>query len=445
VLTSHEPHPSRTFARHAFCQEQPSTGGTSEVATLSSLLDAFEQAANGSRDLKDKLLQSQKLAALGQMIASVAHDLNNPLTTVLGFAEMMLREETLPESAKGDLQTIHEAAQRASQIVRNILTYARKHRGPKPLVDINDLIERTLALRVHELNVSNVEVVKDLDPGIPLTAADPYQLQQVFLNLIINAEQAMLEHHGHGRLVIQTRACFVTGCRWGGNGDEHSAEPIEGIEIVVSDDGPGIPAAFEDRIFEPFFTTKPAGQGTGLGLPISRNIVEEHSGQMYARSQPSGGATFIIALPVVQETSHEIHGLIDQPVSPITSLKRVLIIDDEPTVVKLLEKLVQAEGHQADTAANGAEAFTKLERQSYDLIFCDTRMPRLNGRNLYQEVKRLSESLAEKMVFVTGDVTSEEARAFLEQTGCRFIEKPFTSEEVLGLMRAALTAEERPS
>jgi two-component system NtrC family sensor kinase len=397
-------------------------------AETSPVMNALVADAGDSVIIHEKVLQSQKLASLGQLIASVAHDLNNPLTTVLGFAEMMLQEDHLPDSVKGDLETIHDAAEQARQIVRNILTFAHQHRGPKPLVAINDLIERTLSLRAYEFKVNNIEVVKDLASDLPLTTADPYQLQQVFLNLIVNAEQAMTEAHGRGRLVIQTRT-------------KHRGTPGDWIEIRIMDDGPGISADHLDSIFEPFFTTKPVGQGTGLGLSISRGIIADHGGTLSARTELGRGATFIIELPVEAPSESPAPHSCEQPLPSHSSSKRVLIIDDEPAVVKLLAKIVAAEGHRVATAANGAQALTMLEETSYDLIICDTRMPRLNGRDLYYRVKQLSEPLARRIVFVTGDATSDEPRAFFQQTGSRYLEKPFTRQDIVRMLRTMLADE----
>jgi two-component system NtrC family sensor kinase len=389
-----------------------------------------------SKLLREQVLQSEKMAALGQLISGVAHELNNPLTAVIGYSELLRQEEHLPGILQRGLDTIYDSARRAGRIVQNLLTFARQHRGARLEVNINELLERTLALRAYQLRVNNIEVVKELALNLPPTVADGYQLQQVFLNLIINAEQAMLADHGRGRLVIRTQKLPSPDLP-----SSVDAERI--IEIAFSDDGPGIPAAHLNRIFDPFFTTKPVGQGTGLGLSISHSIIHDHGGRIHVRSQPGSGATFIIELPVVRQTGESVTPDAALPLPPKVTRKNVLIVDDEPTIVSLLREIVAAEGHRVDVAANGAQALTKLQQQPYDLIFCDIKMPYLNGRELYQEMKQCNGALTQKMVFVTGDVIGEETRTFLEHTGSRFIEKPFMADDVIRVMRSVLTDEKQ--
>ncbi|MEO0249871.1 MAG: response regulator, partial [candidate division WOR-3 bacterium] len=200
----------------------------------------------------------------------------------------------------------------------------------------------------------------------------------------------------------------------------------------------GIPAANLDRIFEPFFTTKVAGKGTGFGLFIARSIIEDHGGRIYARSQVGSGATFIIELPAADHSARLTNASDEELPPPPAIPHNVLIIEDDLSIVKLLQKIVTAEGHRADIAMNGIEALAKLRERSYDLIFCDTKLPQLSSHEMYHEVRQLSDALAQKMVFVTGDVMSDEARGFLERTGSRFIQKPFTCEEIVRLMRSLL-------
>lgn len=384
------------------------------------------------RLLREQVLQSEKMAAMGQLISGVAHELNNPLTAVMGYSELMQREPDLPDTLHRDLEVIHDAAKRAAGIVQNLLTFARQNKGGRSRADINDLIERTLALRAYEQKVNNIQVIKLLNADLPPIVVDSCQIQQVLLNLIVNAEQAMLQARGHGQLVIQTvKKPAGESAASGGEGQT--------VEIVVSDNGPGIPVAHMNRIFEPFFTTKPVGQGTGLGLSISHSLVQSHGGRLYVKSQPGSGSTFIIELPVVEQSDPAPVDAPSPAPPPAVSDKRVLIIDDEPAIVRLLQRIVTAEGHGVDTAANGNEALLMLDRQSYHLIFCDMRMPGLSGGELYQELKRRNRALTGKMVFVTGDLINGETRRFLDQSGARFIKKPFASRDVVQTLRAMLS------
>jgi two-component system NtrC family sensor kinase len=391
-----------------------------------------------SRRLREQILQAEKMAALGQLIAGVAHELNNPLTTLIGYSELLRLEDSLPGSVQQGLDAMFEAALRASRIVKNLLTFARQQGGHKSQVDINDLIEHTLALRAYQLHVNNIAVVKEYAANLPTTLADPTQLQQVIFNLIINAEHAMLEAHGRGQLVIRTRV-LIRRPRQRSLADSPHPAAHDMIEIAFIDDGPGIPAVNLHRLFEPFFTTKAVGQGTGLGLSISHGIIHDHGGRIYARSQFGQGATFIVELPVVHQRPSPAAGSPELPLPEKVTAKRILIVDDEPTIVNLVQKIIAAEGHQVETATSGREALAKLNQHPYDLIFCDMKMPDLSGRDLYHEVNRLNQALARRMVFVTGDVISHDTRAFFEQTGCVVIEKPFTNDDVIRVTRTLLT------
>ncbi len=380
--------------------------------------------------LREQMMRSEKMAALGQLISGVAHELNNPLTVVVGYSELLGLESEMPDNVRRGLDTIQEAAQRAGKIVQNLLTFARQHQATQVCVKINELIERTLALRAYEMGVNNIEVVKDLGDNLPETVADPHQLQQVFLNLIVNAEQAMMKANGRGQLWVQTR-------------EKSGAMPISQsgtriIQISITDDGPGIDPTNLKRIFEPFFTTKPVGEGTGLGLSISHGIIRSHGGRINVQSEIGHGTTFTIELPVVDNVPTLMQERAELPPRKPVTPKNVLIIDDEVGIVNLLRRIVTEEGHQVMTAANGSEALTHLQQQDYDLIFCDYKMPRMNGQELYHELERQNGSLAKRMIFVTGDTVNTETRDFLASSGSRVLEKPFITEEIVRLVRNLL-------
>lgn len=385
-----------------------------------------------TKRLREQILQLEKMAALGQLVSGVAHELNNPLAVIIGYSELLRVDSAISPAVLSGLNAIYEAALRARRIVQNLLTFARPHQSTRSRVKINELIESTLALRAYHLRVNHIEVIKDLDPNLPPVRADGYQLQQVFLNLIVNAEQAMLEAHGRGELLLRTEyvppsdaaAIFPSGSR-------------AGVRITISDDGPGIPEPLLHRIFEPFFTTKPVGQGTGLGLSISHSIIQEHGGQIYARSQPGQGATFIIELPIAGEE--------DDPVGPARVLpppsaraKSLLIVDDEVSLLDLIKRLVEAEGHRADTASDGLQALEKLRRQPYDLIPCDVKMPGLDGRQLYDEITERWPEMVTRIIFLTGDLVDPQTQTFLSRVQRPVLEKPFPIEELLRVLREQL-------
>ncbi len=233
----------------------------------------------GRKQMEEQLIVTDRLASIGELASGIAHELNNPLTSVIGFSQLLLEQDT-PEDIKEDIEIVHREAQRAAEVVKNLLTFARKHPPAKQPVNINEVIENTLKLRAYEQKVNNIRVNIRLAPDLPEVMADNFQLQQAFLNITINAEYFMLEAHNRGTLTITTKK----------SGDM--------VIISFADDGPGIAPENLGHLFDPFFTTKEVGQGTGLGLSICHGIMTEHGGRIYAKSKPGKGATFIVELPV---------------------------------------------------------------------------------------------------------------------------------------------------
>src|SRR5687767_14231322 len=227
------------------------------------------------------MLQAEKMAALGQTISGVAHELNNPLATILSWSER-LAERNVDDKTKQGLEVILGEAERAARIVRNLLTFARKRQTTRAMIDLNQMVRETLALRAHEQEVTNIEVVEALATGLPEVFVDGHQIKQVLLNLIINAEQACLAANGRGTIVVRTI---------------HDADRGSAL-LEVNDDGPGIPEDRQAKVFDPFFTTKEVGQGTGLGLTVAYAIAREHGGRIRLESMPSRGASFYVELPI---------------------------------------------------------------------------------------------------------------------------------------------------
>ena len=371
------------------------------------------------KQLQERLLQTQKLSALGELISGVAHELNNPLTAVVGYAQL-LEEERIPPDMRADLRRIREQAQRAARIVQNLLDFARKRPPEKVYTDLNSLLERTLDLRAYELRVNNIKVVTDLASGLPWTMVDPHQIQQVFLNIITNAQQAMSEAHGRGTLTVRTSV------------------QDDVIRVEIADDGPGIPPEIMPRIFDPFFTTKEVGKGTGLGLSIAYGIVTEHGGQIWAESQPGQGARFIIELPVVRAEWAVLDERDKETPAPEVKECRTLVVDDEESIASLLARILRGAGHVVDVTTDGKTALQLLEKKCYDLVITDVKMPGVSGQRIYRWIQEHRPELARRVLFTTGDVVAPDTQEFLLETGNAYISKPFNISRVLEVVEAVL-------
>ena len=374
-----------------------------------------------SRDLYQQLLQAEKMAALGQTISGVAHELNNPLATILSWAER-LAEKTLDPPARRGVDVILGEADRAARIVRNLLTFARKRQSTRRMIDVNQVVTDTLALRAYEHRLTNISVNAALASGLPQVFADPHQIQQVLLNLVINAEQAMLSANGRGSLVIRT---------WHNSDDD-------AVVIEVNDDGPGIPVEVRTKIFDPFFTTKEVGKGTGLGLTVAYAIVQEHGGHIRVESRPGRGASFVVELPV---SGTETAARPSRPPAPSMEAVRgasVLLVEDELALAAAVSDALTDAGLQVDHASDGEEALARIRQKTYDAIVCDLKMPRVDGMTLYRAIAAATPAVARRVIFVTGDVAGTDAERFLDDSGCRWLAKPFRLGDLLRAVREAL-------
>jgi len=357
--------------------------------------------------LQEQLIQSEKMSAIGQLVSGVAHELNNPLAGISAFAQLLLAEKRFPPDQRTAAETIYSEARRASRIVQNLLTFARQHKAEKGPAAINQVLDDTLELRGYELRVRGIDVRREYDEALPDTMGDAHQLQQVFLNLITNAEQAMERAEGkHHRLTVRTRRA----------GDA--------IRIEIEDTGSGVPPNLLERIFNPFFTTKPTGHGTGLGLSISLGIVREHEGRIWAENAAQGGARFVVELPViVPRASGEFPAAL--ATHPVGDSLRILVVDDEASVRVALQRYLAARGHAVETTASGQDALGLLRAGEYDAVIVDMRMPDLSGEQLFEELRAADREHAERVIFTTGDLVSEQMRRFLDGSGRPCVPKPF--------------------
>ncbi len=379
-------------------------------------------AEENRRQLEQKTQISSRLASVGEMAAGVAHEINNPLTAVTGYAQLLAERDDLPADIRSDLAAINDGARRVAGIVQRLLAFSRQTKPEQKYVDINDLIESTLILRAYHLRVNNIKVVTRLYPGLLETVVDPGQIQQVILNLIVNAETEMKLAHGKGKLTITTKKSHNT------------------ISLSIKDNGPGIKPEVMDKIFNPFFTTREVGQGTGLGLSLCYGIIAEHKGKIYAESKPGKGVTFIVELPVVEEfTSPEQAKMQFEPEKAIKG--RILVVDDEQTVRDVVKRVLTKEGHKIETADDADEALKKIERKKYNLILVDIKMPGMNGVELFKRIRKIDKSLAVKVVFITGDIMSADTEKFLSETKVSHISKPFNAGQLKLEINRALSGE----
>jgi len=361
------------------------------------------------RRLQDQLIQSEKMSAIGQLIAGVAHDLNNPLASVVGLSDFLAETGEVPAALVEPLQVIRQEAERAATIVRNLLSFARSQEGGRKVQPIRPVLESTLALLRHQLMAHDVEATLDVADGLPELEINGNQIKQVFVNLINNAVQAIAATGRPGEIAVTARA-------W-----------LDGVAVSVSDNGPGVPEEIAHRVFEPFFTTKGEGQGTGLGLSICQGIVKEHGGRIALDVRPGTGAAFTVELPGAAAEARAAATV--EPSRDARPL-RILVVDDEPHILYYMRSTLESWGHAVEVASDGTYALERLLAVPFDAIICDLRMPHLGGREMYQRLTERDPATARRVIFATGDTVRGDTLQFLEGLGRTYLKKPFTLDEL---------------
>jgi two-component system NtrC family sensor kinase len=389
-------------------------GAATEQSIVVMVEDVTEQQA-----LETQLVQSEKLAAVGQLVSGVAHELNNPLTSIAGLSEFLLEQKELGKKDRGHLQVIQEQAERASRIVRNLLTFARKGAAERVPVDLNDVIRRTLSLTSYDLKLKDIVVERELSGALPDVFGDRHGLQQVVLNLVTNAAHAVAENS-------RERPRDITVSTW-----------FDGqVHLRVADTGPGIPDEIAQSVFTPFFTTKEPGKGTGLGLSLTYSIVESHGGQITLEPRgPRGGAAFRVDLPpapadAVRPALTPVHGT--PAVNAASTVKRtILLVDADPAVQRTIKALFARDGHDVEVAGDPQHALDLAQRGGFDLVITDARAmaPGKRGTLLAEELVTRMPALRDRIIVATGDVrpTTEETLARL---GVRYVRKPFNLRDL---------------
>ncbi|HXH63428.1 MAG TPA: ATP-binding protein [Gemmatimonadales bacterium] len=381
---------------------------TPEQSLVVLVEDVTEQHA-----LESQLIQSEKLAAVGQLVSGVAHELNNPLTSIAGLSEFLLEQKEFGENDRGHLRVIHEQADRAGKIVRNLLTFARKAPTERERVDLNDVVERTTLLMSYDPKLQSVATERSLAPLLPELLGDRHALQQVVLNLVANAAQAVADNPPERPRAIRLETWF--------DGQIH---------LRVSDTGHGISDEVARQLFTPFFTTKEPGQGTGLGLSITYAIIAAHAGRIEVE-RPSVGAAFRIDLPpapadlpaTARAASPAARRPPKQPVQ-----RTILLVDDDPAVRRVVQALFGREGHTVEVARNAEHALELAGKGSYDLIIADARETGA-GRLFVEELVERRPQFKARMLVATGDVRPSTEETVL-RLGLRYVRKPFNLRDL---------------
>ncbi len=393
---------------------------TGEVITLSESTVAVRNASGAVlcyqgfvRDITDRqraqeqLLHNEKMAAMGQMMAGVAHELNNPLTAILGYSQLLADGGDVSERGRQYVQKIQKQAGRTQRIVQNLLRFSRQRNPERAPLDLDSILDDTLALREHDLKVNNITVHRQGDARLPAPFGDAHQVQQVFMNILNNAVDAVLENRNGGKIWIRSRAL------------DHS------VEVEFADSGRGVENPL--RVFDPFYTTKEVGRGTGLGLSICYGIIRDHGGEIRVHNDPPCGAVFTVVLPVAPAEARSSAPAAGNEIPPEpASLGRILLVDDEEALLDLEREILLHHADQVFVAHSGREAIAILENGPVDLVVTDLKMPgEISGRDLYDWISARRPELAQRMVFTVSDVDSDDARSLASRSGCTCVQKPF--------------------
>lgn len=370
-------------------------------------------------ELEQRLLQMEKMNSLGSLVAGFAHELNNPLTSVVGFSQLLLATPEAEKKYQEELKIINENAMRCKKIIDNLLLFARKRPSVKKASDINATLNTSFELMGYQLRRNGIKVSMDLDKDLPKAFADPYQIQQVLVNLIENARYEMTRIQKKGTIKAAT------------------FHEDEWVVIKIADSGEGVSEEDMDRIYTPFYTTKPPDMGTGLGLSLSKGIIKDHMGALSVRNLKEGGAEFTVRLPkcvdfaLAEETKKSGDKAIERTVS-CSSGKKILVVDDEDSVCVLVQNLLAHQGIIVEAARDHKEALEKLQNNRFDLLLLDLRLPGMDGFELKETIYNEWPEYENRFLFMTGDSLEEDGNdlnpRFSELD--HVINKPFSIQQL---------------
>ena len=428
------PDESERWVRATAAIERDDLGRALRIAgSLGDISERKRSEAEIARQ-REALYQSEKLSAQGSLLASVAHELNNPLSIVLGQAQLLRDAARIGASASGLAERanrIAQAAERCGRIVRGFLAMARQRRPEAAAetarpVDIEAVLDDALNLLDYGLSSAGIQMQRERLDALPPLRGDADQLGQVVSNLLVNAQQALQERPEPRRLTVQTMLSLDR--RW--------------AEIVIADNGPGVKPELRRRIFEPFFTTKPDGGGTGIGLSVSLGIVEAHGGSLTVEDNQGGGACFTLRLPLPEAMPDAAAGEEAAAIADTPAGLPVLVVDDDPEVAELLREILLQAGYRVDLARHGGEALERIAAAEYAAILSDLRMPVLDGRGLLLRLRTERPDLAQRLIFISGDTLGLPGQQAGQQAGLADIraegrpvlEKPFNRIAVLNAL-----------
>ncbi|AQX73345.1 PAS domain S-box protein [Dehalococcoides mccartyi] len=396
-------------------------GGKRTVITLARDISERKKLEEEQKKLRYQSEMSSRLAAVGEMAAGIAHEINNPLTGVIGFASILMEREDLPADVMEELQIINSGSQRVVEIVKRMLTFARQAKPVRSSVNITELIDSTLDLRSYVLKTANIEVVRHYEPDLPLLTVDSGQMQQVILNLILNAEYSMKKAHEKGILTIRVK------------------KEGEWVRMSFRDNGLGMSAETLGKLFQPFFTTKDPGEGTGLGLSLSHGIILEHEGTIRGESILGEGAEFTIELPIKPSDKVPAANDMTGVVQGLTKKASVLVIDDEAAIRALIRIVLTQDGYRVDECDVPQKAMDMISNNNYDVILLDIRMPGVSGLELYSEITAEWPQMAKRVIFITGDTSDASISNLMVAKGIPCINKPFNIATLKNTLNSILS------
>ena len=394
-----------------------------QIATTidkSLLLKATRGAYESLRQTQEQLLQSEKMAAIGQLISGVAHELNNPLTAILGYSQLLKSDEFSSGRGSAYVDKLYKQAQRTHRIVQSLLSFSRQHKPERTPVQLNQILDDTLTLREYDLKLNNITVHRQFDSHLPSTGGDFHQLQQVFLNILNNAVDAVNEKDGPREIWIRTERANNR------------------VQVSVTDSGKGVKEP--NRIFDPFYTTKPVGKGTGLGLSICYGIVKEHGGEIHVRNSAPRGATFEVVLPLVSLSQLPRAQQISRVHEHTTG--RVLLVDDEESVLQLEQEILGGHGLEVKAARSTWEAIDILKSEVMDVAVIDLEMSgEISTLGLFNWIEQNHPELAPRVIFTTSNVLNHAANDIIRRFSCSLLMKPFQIDEFWNALRRVLASE----